>query len=371
MNPGSNGGSTSRAVASFVGTVEDSGIAVDPAIVAILGLSGTYNFFLSDLSVTVSNANSYQVVITRDGSPIVTLVVTSPGGQEVVSSAADGTPPATGGVLIDFHVNPLTNPPSNFFQSIVSGTYNHFVSVLAPPGSAFNYSGSVIAKNDSNLGAGRLKLKVFLVGSFAQSNVSAVNTALSVASSIYAARGITVDADVFSVSGGNSIPDPAEGDVFYLSNINSDAAVNVFMGETIDAVDNNGLLLGRAGGAPGAQVPTIKSIVGIDMGNHAGANGIFNGDEPTTMGGTIAHEVGHFLGLFHPVEIQTIGSNLGNTTFVLGDTLTDTPSCTVGSQCIANGAVNNLMFPLSDPSFTQETLSLQQGQVMNLQPVMD
>lgn len=350
----------------------DSGVQVDPSIVAILGLSGTFDFFLSDLEVNVSNTDSYQVVLTRDNSPLVTLVVTSPGGSEVISSASDGTPPATGGVLIDFHVNPLTNPPSNFFPSIVSGTYNHLVSILANPGGPFPFDGSVIAKNDSNLSSGRLLLNVYLVGDFAQNNFTAINTALNVMAGIYTQRGITVTTQVFNVpSGSGAIPDPAQGDTFYLNNLSGDFAVHVFMGERIDAADNNGLLLGRSGGAPGAQVPTIKSIVGIDLGNHAGANGIFNGNEPTILGGTVAHEVGHFLGLFHPVEISVIGATLADTTFTLGDTLTDTQSCSLGSQCIANGAVNNLMFPLSDPSFMQQNLSVQQGQVMNLQPVID
>lgn len=353
--------------------MEDSGVAVDPSIAALLGLPGSFNFFLSEIGVTVSNTNSYQVVVTRDGVPFVTLVVTSPGGQEVVSSAADATPPATGGVLIDFDVNPLTNPPSSLFPDVNSGTYTHLVSGLSQAGqSPFSVNAAVIAKNDSDLNTGQVTFRVYLVGDFAQSNLTAVNSALSTAAAIYAQRGIAVSTSIVNIASPNgAIPDPASGSEFYLANINNDPVVNIFIGETITAADNFGLLLGRSGGAPGAQVATSKSVVGVDLLNHAGPNAVFNGAEIVVLGSTIAHEAGHFLGLFHPVEIGTIGGSLESTTFVLGDTLTDTPACSTGAQCISNGAITNLMFPLSDPNYVQQDLTGQQGLVMNLQPVVN
>jgi hypothetical protein len=67
---------------------------------------------------------------------------------------------------------------------------------------------------------------------------------------------------------------------------------------------------------------------------HAGPDGIFEDLDIETFGETLAHEVGHFLGLYHPVGQY----------FDQWDALEDTPQCTNRATCEAElGA--NVMFP--------------------------
>ena len=78
------------------------------------------------------------------------------------------------------------------------------------------------------------------------------------------------------------------------------------------------------------------------------------------MAETMAHEVGHYLGLFHPVEFD-----LNTGLFVEGDVHGDTGTCTTFAQCSANGTDQLLMFPTALPSVTQQTISGEQSASMH------
>jgi hypothetical protein len=66
----------------------------------------------------------------------------------------------------------------------------------------------------------------------------------------------------------------------------------------------------------------------------AGADGAFTAEEVRIYAETLAHETGHYLGLFHPVEA----------TFDSWDILTDTPECDSELGCIM-AMEDHLMFP--------------------------
>lgn len=124
-----------------------------------------------------------------------------------------------------------------------------------------------------------------------------------------------------------------------------------------DEVDGDDMLYGMAGGIPGSILPTPHSAVGISWMAHAGQNGRFDEDEISMMGETMAHEIGHFMGLFHPVED-------GAGYF---DALNDTPQCGSMSSC-DNTLGDNLMYPYPLCSWTscvaQEELTAQQQGVL-------
>lgn len=103
------------------------------------------------------------------------------------------------------------------------------------------------------------------------------------------------------------------------------------IGESISgAADTYGI----AGGIPGSIEPNINSHVTIAWLAHAGTNGNFSEDEIRLMGETMAHEAGHYMGLFHPVEWN----------YDAWDALDDTEDCSTWQSC-ENKLGENLMFP--------------------------
>ncbi len=108
-----------------------------------------------------------------------------------------------------------------------------------------------------------------------------------------------------------------------------------------ELVDGDAQTYGIAGGIPGPMDPSTRSAVVVSWLVHAGANGAFNDDETRLMGETFAHEIGHYMGMHHPVQF---GWNYW-------DALDDTDECTASSAC-GQALGDNLMYPSSicDPS---------------------
>jgi hypothetical protein len=106
------------------------------------------------------------------------------------------------------------------------------------------------------------------------------------------------------------------------------------------AVEGLSGLLGVSGGIPGALVAAPRSVVVVSAAEAAGRDGVFSPEEVAIFSETLAHEVGHYLGLFHPVELPRDGSD----TVPSEDNLDDTPSCGQLTACVSDLA-NNLMFP--------------------------
>ncbi|NOY27732.1 MAG: hypothetical protein GXP62_17860 [Oligoflexia bacterium] len=112
----------------------------------------------------------------------------------------------------------------------------------------------------------------------------------------------------------------------------------LIVGETIG---NDNSLFGIAGGIPGSIEPNNYTYVTLSWLAHAGSNGNFSDNEIRLMGETAAHECGHFLGLFHPVE----------SSYNYWDALDDTSQCSTWQAC-ENRLGSNLMFPYPICGFT-------------------
>ena len=93
-------------------------------------------------------------------------------------------------------------------------------------------------------------------------------------------------------------------------------------------------MYGEAAAIPGPIVPTEISAVEISWIAHAGANGKFSDGEIGILGETMAHETGHDLGMFHPVEDG----------WQNWDAVEDTNDCTDMGSC-EEKLGTNLMFP--------------------------
>ncbi len=93
---------------------------------------------------------------------------------------------------------------------------------------------------------------------------------------------------------------------------------------------------GISAGIPGTIVPSEATYVNLSWLVHAGVNGTWEPGEATLMGETMAHEVGHYAGLYHPVEDG----------YYYWDFISDTVECTTRNQC-ETALGTNLMFPYS------------------------
>ena len=107
--------------------------------------------------------------------------------------------------------------------------------------------------------------------------------------------------------------------------------VTIVVGHYIDGELDK---LGITGAIPGPLADSPKGVVLISWLALAGKDAEFNALEMGLFGETIAHEVGHYLGLFHPVE----------ETWSDWDFLSDTEECTSYGDCVDDLA-ENLMFP--------------------------
>jgi hypothetical protein len=159
-----------------------------------------------------------------------------------------------------------------------------------------------------------LDLNIFLVGI----GVTAANaprnarlqSALSELQRIYAVRGITVDDiayyDVSSAAASRlAVIDSASGadselsQLFQLSEGRSGNAINLFLVREI-TTSSDGMTLGIAGGIPGPP--------GVHGSPHSGVAVSFDasvvGADPDRIAQIMAHEMGHFMGLFHVREID-------------------------------------------------------------------
>jgi len=93
---------------------------------------------------------------------------------------------------------------------------------------------------------------------------------------------------------------------------------------------------GISAGIPGTAVDSRSTYVVVAWLVHAGVDAAFDEGETSLMGETMAHEVGHYMGLYHPVE----------SSYSYWDALGDTVECRNANSCETQLGTN-LMFPYS------------------------
>jgi len=156
------------------------------------------------------------------------------------------------------------------------------------------------------------------------------------------------------------IDDNAElSQLFAIPDTERNGRIALFIVESID-LTQQGVILGVASGAPGpASVATAP---------HAGVAVSTFGFmlSPERVGKTMAHEVGHFLGLDHTTESDGISH----------DPIPDTPECTQTQMGVAfpelcpTGAANFMFWTGFQDNREQQDVSPGQRQVMNGNPAI-
>jgi hypothetical protein len=372
----------------------DGGFTGDPSSVIALdvagrtstgGLRGTSDFTvgvtegISEIRATITKANAVQFVAQSGGAVLAGALLDTAGDPLVELMAPTFGPQQTAAVFADRSINSLPYPTSFLDSAIVSGSEYRY-QILSTAAGQNGISGTVVAKNDPFLAGGTLRVRVYIVGTLAQSseNRTAISQAIEIWREIYDAAGINLDVTLEDlVSGTGILPSPNVGSAIYAANAATARpyTLNLYVGAGIsqtsgtspgDTFPNE--VLGIAASIPGPSIPTIKSAVALSLVGHYGPDGIFSSSEVEIFGSTMAHEAGHYLGLFHTVEF----AGESDDSYIPGDLFPDTVPCFTTQECINTGASANLMFPAviaGQP--TQRDLSLNQRGALNLQVLVD
>jgi hypothetical protein len=357
-------------------------------------------------AVSVEDCGSFEVdssgeaevsVEVPAGAPSFAVVIDGAGGELVIANLV--TSPG-GAVVFDFENDVLTNRtdatdglytllvPTNPAVAVEEGEWTINLRSGTNP---FEAQCTAVIKNEpavDNL----IDLNFYFVGvdgldSTTAESDAAFQAILAAVSDIYGGIGLGVRAITYNdVTGADAdtygvIDSDAELAAMYqLSPSDPNVSINLFLVNDIATGGSGFSVLGLAGGVPGPPVlqGTSRSGVAINMGNYlaavAGGDTMMIEEASQELEIIIAHETGHFLGLYHTVERN--GAMLDGD--IHGeDPLADTPVCADSAdtdmdgvldptECAGQGA-ENLMF--WSPANDARTLTSNQGAVMLANPL--
>ena len=152
---------------------------------------------------------------------------------------------------------------------------------------------------------------------------------------LYASWGIDLTVEYSDIDVDPALPDTYKGVTAFQDLLDTKEGYPLLM-VIGDLIADDSYIYGEAGAIPGPMIGTPISAVEVSWIAHAGANGQFSDWEIGVLGETMAHETGHYLGMFHPVEMD----------WNYWDAVSDTDECTSTGSCERNLG-KNLMFPYS------------------------
>jgi len=394
---GGGGGGDQRPVAISVSPGDTAGTPRD----ARLFNGTTDSFGNAALGVTVANTTSFQVVVSSSGTEISAGLLNPSRNAAVVLRSGGSGPQQTYAVFPSANVNTMPYPTNGSDSPVIDGLYEEDLlfqhNNVASPNTAF--SGVLIAKHDNDIHNGTLRVNVYLVGTEVTDSINQlpINQAIDIWRQIYANANIVLDVtkiDLPEGTGGGSgtLPSVLSGSTFYRDNAlaHGEYALNLFIGNSLTDAGGTAGLLGISSSIPGPSTSdsvdgvfaTVKNVVAVDITEHdfainnAPPDGVISGIEVNRLAETMAHESGHYLGLFHPVECNDELCASGG--FRTGDLLNDTADCSSSATCLASGVYRDLMFPTPPGALSrdeidtpQENLTNSQTTVLNLQVMVD
>lgn len=240
---------------------------------------------------------------------------------------------------------------------------------------------------------------IFVDGTYSQQTVAGLQTAVDRMKTIYAQNTVKVDleftATVLSNSEYLTIAELSDDTAHVTSSLSKlykntgsvqDAnSLNIYITKDESQV---GGVLGISSGIPG--LPGITGtkkagmVVFLEAHRSSGSVGdVLSYGDQIFLGDTMAHEAGHFLGLYHLVERAGLSGTTSSLRFNQ-DTLIDTPTCASSrdtnsngrvdiSECLGTGFTNsgalNLMFWAGDGATPQTQLTGEQGWIIRGNPL--
>ncbi|MCG9873328.1 MAG: choice-of-anchor D domain-containing protein [Leptospiraceae bacterium] len=292
---------------------------------------------------------------------------------------------------------PATSPSMsvNQVRSCSQATYQESFFSIASGGGSSN--------GLSHIWNTRKKMRVNLIfvdGTYSQQTVAGLQTAVDRMKTIYAQDTVKVDleftATVLSNSEYLTIAELSDDTASVTSSLSKlykntgsvqDAnSLNIYITKDESQV---GGVLGISSGIPG--LPGITGtkkagmVVFLEAHRSSGSVGdVLSSGDQIFLGDTMAHEAGHFLGLYHLVESSGLNSANNSSVKFNQDPLLETPVCFSSrdtnsngrvdiSECLGTGSTNsgalNLMFWAGDGATSQTQLTGEQGWIIRRNPL--
>lgn len=324
-----------------------------------------------EINVSVDVAGEAAVLLTAqtsDGSLVFIQEVVDPSGNTVFSAEDawnDSAHSVTMGVY-PFPTSSLNWPIDG--STLAAGNWQFLLGVVD---SSYYYQAGVpvqvdlLLKNDASMSSGAVHINLVYAGAASADTelARAMVGATAHWQTIYAEMGITVTFEEWTYDNGD-LPGPGLGNAEDFRAIAASTEVRSVNVVLVPQIQDGDGLYGMAGGIPGPLVSTDRTAVVISALTSSGPDLTFSDEEERILAETMAHEVGHYLGLFHPVEM----------TWDTWDSLSDTPSCSGESNC-ETSLGSNLMFPYPVCSYTscvqQGELTAEQSSVANSHVVVE
>ncbi|NOY27735.1 MAG: hypothetical protein GXP62_17875 [Oligoflexia bacterium] len=313
---------------------------------------------IATIDVDVSGESAFQLTATSGQLLAVEAVNAPDGSQPLYWDDWSGVNSLTSAVWLEGKDTVLNWPVRQADGNLSDGTWTVDVAVVDDQGYYTDDQVDVVLKlkDDSDLSTGTVNARIVYADGLKQDSVvtAGVQDAVTRWAEIWAPYGINLETSYEDSSFSTDQPFPGEGsEQAEVSSGANGSEITVLITETIDGSTD---YYGIAGGIPGTLDYTDHALVIVSWLTNAGGDGEFSDDDIRLFGETLAHEVGHYMGLFHPVE----------TTFDYWDALDDTDDC--GGQSACESALgDNLMFPYPVCDWTsctpQDQLTSQQAGV--------
>ena len=202
---------------------------------------------------------------------------------------------------------------------------------------------TVQRRTDDDLTTGTVRVRVFYsedVGSDPE-RVAGVEASFQRWSEVWAPFGLSLEWTTGEMLGDTgTLAAPGANTWSDVTSQTDDTQLTLIVGSAVDDADTFGI----AGCIPCSTVPSGRGLVIVSWLAHAGADGILSDDETRLFGETLAHEAGHHMGLYHPVEDG----------WEYWDAIDDTVECATMDNC-ESSLGDNLMFPYPVCSWSECT----------------
>ena len=281
-----------------------------------------------------SNENRLLLTVQADPFRSVISKLESPKGDAWVSDTTDVRSSTNAGFVNNVSV--LNWPVLDSDTPLSTGSWRATVGVVGEDLTFQEGDFQIDAwiGNDTNDSGGEVEVVFHFAEGLDQDPTfrAALDTAVTTWEEIYGSVGLTlVIEDVVLDGSPPGLPGVSDPDVWRQVSADNLGRVDIVFREIIEEVPQ---AYGLAGGIPGAIGSTANSGILVSAALAAGTDGVFSTEETRILAETLAHETGHYLGLFHPVEIG----------WDRWDAIDDTDECDNEAFC-AEALDDNLMFP--------------------------